>query len=72
MKMKKEYWIPLILVGVVIYLITPKKIGVLDSASKNSGESFEDFSGEDDSYADMAVKNVFPTAPSLNLNNLTK
>jgi len=70
--MKKEYWIGgLILVGVAIYLISQKD-GVLDSASKNSGESFENFSGEDNSYADMAVKNVFPTAPSLNLNNLKK
>lgn len=70
--MKKEYWIGgLILVGVALYLIS-KKDGVLDSASNNKGEEFENFSGEDDSYADMAVKNVFATTPTLNLNNLKK
>ena len=70
--MKKEYWIGgLILVGVALYLIS-KEDGVLNSASINKGEEFENFSGEDDSYADMAVKNVFPTTPTLNLNNLKK
>lgn len=70
--MKKEYWIGgLILVGVALYLIS-KEDGVLNSASNNKGEEFENFSGEDDSYADMAVKNVFPTTPTLNLNNLKK
>jgi hypothetical protein len=72
MTIKKEYWIGgLILVGVAIYLMTQKD-GVLDSASANKGESFENFSGEDDSYADMAVTNVFPSTPILNLNNLKK
>lgn len=70
--MKKEYWIGgLILVGVALYLIS-KEDGVLNSASINKGEEFENFSGEDDSYADMAVKNVFATTPTLNLNNLKK
>ena len=70
--MKKEYWIGgLILVGVALYLIS-KEDGVLNSASNNKGEEFENFSGEDDSYADMAVKNVFSTTPTLNLNNLKK
>jgi len=70
--MKKEYWIGgLILVGVALYLIS-KEDGVLNSASNNKGEEFENFSGEDDSYADMAVKNVFATTPTLNLNNLKK
>lgn len=68
--MKKEYWIGgLILVGVAIYLISQRD-GVLDSASNNKGEEFDDFSGEDDSFADIADKNVFPTTKSLNLNNL--
>jgi len=72
MNMKKEYWIGgLILVGVALYLIS-KEDGVLNSASNNKGEEFENFSGEDDSYADMAVKNVFATTPTLNLNNLKK
>lgn len=68
--MKKEYWIGgLILVGVAIYLISQRD-GVLDSASNSKGEEFDDFSGEDDSFADIADKNVFPTTKSLNLNNL--
>ena len=70
--MKKEYWIGgLILVGVALYLIS-KEDGVLNSASNNKGEEFENFSGEDDSYADMAVQNVFASTPTLNLNNLKK
>ena len=70
--MKKEYIIGgLVLLGVGIYLLT-KRDGVLDSASANNGEPFENFSGEDDSYADMAVKNVFPSTPTLTLNNLKK
>lgn len=72
MNIKKEYWIGgLVLVGVAIYLIT-KKDDVLDSASNNTGQTFENFSGEDDSYANMAVENVFPSTPTLNLNNLKK
>jgi hypothetical protein len=72
MNMKKEYWIGgLILAGVALYLISQKD-GVLDSASNNKGGEFENFSGEDDAYADMAVKNVFATTPTLNLNNLKK
>lgn len=70
--MKKEYWIGgLILAGVALYLISQKD-GVLDSASNNKGGEFDNFSGEDDAYADMAVKNVFATTPTLNLNNLKK
>jgi hypothetical protein len=72
MNMKKEYWIGgLILAGVALYLISQKD-GVLDSASNNKGGEFDNFSGEDDAYADMAVKNVFATTPTLNLNNLKK
>jgi hypothetical protein len=72
MNMKKEYWIGgIILAGVALYLISQKD-GVLDSASNNKGESFDNFSGEDDSYADMAVENVFPSTRTLNLNNLKK
>ena len=72
MNMKKEYWIGgLILAGVALYLIS-QKVGVLDSASNNKGGEFDNFSGEDDAYADMAVKNVFATTPTLNLNNLKK
>lgn len=72
MNIKKEYLIGgLIVVGVAIYLIT-KKDAVLDSATINGDTSFENFSGEDDSYADMAVKNVFPTATTLTINNLKK
>ena len=72
MTIKKEYWIGgLILVGVAIYLATQKD-GVLDSASLNNGGEFENFSGEDDSYADMAEKNIFPSTPTLTLNNLKK
>lgn len=70
--MKKEYWIGgIILAGVALYLISQKD-GVLDSASNNKGGEFDNFSGEDDAYADMAVKNVFATTPTLNLNNLKK
>jgi hypothetical protein len=72
MTIKKEYWVGgLILVGVAIYLMT-KKDGVLSSATINGDTSFSDFSGEDDSFADMADENVFAKTKTLNLNNLTK
>jgi hypothetical protein len=72
MNIKKEYLIGgLIVVGVALYLISQKD-GVLNSASNNKGGEFENFSGEDDSYADMAVENVFPSTRPLNLNNLKK
>jgi hypothetical protein len=72
MTIKKEYWIGgLVLVGIAIYLAT-KKDGVLGSATISNDTSFSDFSGEDDAYADMAVKNVFASTPTLTLNNLKK
>jgi hypothetical protein len=72
MNIKKEYLIGgLIVVGVALYLISQGD-GVLNSASNNKGGEFENFSGEDDSYADMAVENVFPSTRPLNLNNLKK
>jgi len=72
MTIKKEYWVGgLILVGVAIYLMTQKD-GVLSSATINGDTSFSDFSGEDDSFADMADENVFAKTKTLNLNNLTK
>jgi hypothetical protein len=72
MTIKKEYWIGgLVLVGVAIYLATQKD-GVLGSATITNDTSFNDFSGEDDSYADMAEKNVFASTPTLTLNNLKK
>lgn len=70
--MKKEYWVGgLILVGLAIYLVSQKD-GVLSSATINNDTSFSDFSGEDDSFADMAQENVFAKTRTLNLNNLTK
>lgn len=72
MTIKKEYWIGgLLLVGVAIYLMSQKD-GVLSSATINGDTSFSDFTGEDDSYADMADENVFAKTKTLNLNNLTK
>ena len=72
MTIKKEYLVGgLILVGVAIYLMTQKD-GVLSSATINGDTSFSDFSGEDDSFADMADENVFAKTKTLNLNNLTK
>ena len=72
MTIKKEYMIGgLVLVGVAIYLMSQKD-GVLGSATINGDTSFSDFSGEDDSYADMADANVFSKTKTLKLNNLTK
>jgi hypothetical protein len=72
MTIKKEHLIGgIIVVGVAIYLIS-KRDGVLDSASINNSEPFDNFSGEDDSYGEMAVTNVFPTSPTLTLTNLKK
>lgn len=61
----------LVLVGIAIYLMSQKD-GVLGSATINGDTSFSDFSGEDDSYADMADANVFSKTKTLKLNNLTK
>jgi len=61
----------LVLVGIAIYLMSQKD-GVLSSATINGDTSFSDFSGEDDSYADMADEDVFAKTKTLNLNNLTK
>jgi hypothetical protein len=52
--------------------LATQKDGVLGSASINNGGEFENFSGEDDSYADMAEKNIFPSTSTLTLNNLKK
>lgn len=72
MTIKKEYMIGgLVLVGIAIYLISQKD-GVLSSATINDDTSFSDFTGEDDSYADMADEDVFAKTRTLNLNNLTK
>ena len=72
MTIKKEYMIGgLVLVGIAIYLISQND-GVLSSATINGDTSFSDFSGEDDSYADMADEDVFAKTRTLNLNNLTK
>ena len=61
----------LVLVGIAIYLISQKD-GVLSSATINGDTSFSDFTGDDDSYADMADEDVFAKTRTLNLNNLTK
>ena len=61
----------LVLVGIAIYLISQKD-GVLSSATINGDTSFSDFTGEDDSYADMADEDVFAKTRTLKLNNLTK
>ena len=72
MTIKKEYMIGgLVLVGIAIYLISQKD-GVLSSATINGDTSFSDFTGDDDSYADMADEDVFAKTRTLKLNNLTK
>ena len=72
MTIKKEYMIGgLVLVGIAIYLISQKD-GVLSSATINGDTSFSDFTGEDDSYADMEDEDVFAKTRTLKLNNLTK
>ena len=72
MTIKKEYMIGgLVLVGIAIYLICQKD-GVLSSATINGDTSFSDFTGEDDSYADMADEDVVAKTRTLKLNNLTK
>ena len=72
MTIKKEYMIGgLVLVGIAIYLISQKD-GVLSSATINGDTSFSYFTGEDDSYADMADEDVFAKTRTLKLNNLTK
>jgi hypothetical protein len=73
MTIKKEHWyLGAFVLGIAIYLITKPKDGVLSSAEINSTNENMNFTGVDDSYADMAEKNVFPSIPTINLNNLTK